>query len=34
MNTGCFDREIKDILLSVQVLDANWKGKNNSIKRY
>ena len=25
MNTGCFDREIKDILLSVQVLDTTGK---------
>ena len=29
MNTGCFDREIKDILVSVQVLDA--KGKVRTI---
>ena len=25
MNTGCFDREIKDILLSVQALDTTGK---------
>ena len=33
MNAGCFGREIKDILVSIQAIDKIWKCINYSSKK-
>ena len=30
INSGCYGREFKDILLSVQVIEKKWFNKNNT----